>query len=518
MAYSYGQKQWTKGEVITAAALQRMENALVSLVAGAANLNFEAFKGDEEDAGDRGSATQPIYLDGGKFTASDGNVGSTSVPIYLKNGILTQASSIFQTLSSDTNILTVKLNGTTKQCDLVNSVSNTLTPGTSSAAPKIKTTVNGVSGSNITLTTATTDVYGVTKLSSTSSSSEEGLAATPKGVWAAINTLDVSAIAGAASKTLTSISETNGKISATYSDIAIKSSQITDRGTANGVATLDANGKVPSLQLPSYVDDVLEYSASSSFPSTGETGKIYVDTSTNKSYRWSGSQYVVIASDLALGTTSSTAYRGDYGNTAYKHATDANRLTTAQPSGLYKIATTAHGHVASVTAIEKSDITNLGIPAQDTVYTHPTFTAYESGLYKITVNNEGHVSAATPVSANDIASLAESAINTAINNMISNFGLTLQMPSITWTEDDTNGIISATADAYQNETTVVIEKEVSGAWVTYTEGDNWAIGDAFRATCTRTATISGQTYTNTLTDTHTTTTEYTGSASEPEEP
>lgn len=140
----------------------------------------------------------------------------------------------------------------------------------------------------------------------------------------------------------------------------------TAKGAASGVAELDANGKVPSSQLPSYVDDVLEYTAKSSFPTTGETGKIYVDTTTNLTYRWSGSAYVEISPSLALGTTSSTAYRGDYGNTAYSHATDSSRLTTAQSSGLYKIATTAQGHIASVTAVAKSDITGLGIPGSDT--------------------------------------------------------------------------------------------------------------------------------------------------------
>ena len=138
------------------------------------------------------------------------------------------------------------------------------------------------------------------------------------------------------------------------------------KGANSGLAELDANGKVPTSQLPSFVDDVLEYSAQSSFPATGETGKIYIAQDTNKTYRWSGTAYVEISSSLALGTTSSTAYRGDYGNTAYAHATDSSRSTTAQASGLYKIATTAEGHVASTTAVAKSDITDLGIPAQDT--------------------------------------------------------------------------------------------------------------------------------------------------------
>ena len=139
----------------------------------------------------------------------------------------------------------------------------------------------------------------------------------------------------------------------------IKTSQ---KGAASGVAELDSSGKVPTSQLPSYVDDVLEYENKSSFPATGETGKIYVDKATNLTYRWSGTAYVEISPSLALGTTSSTAFRGDYGNTAYIHATDSSRLTTAQTSGLYKIAVSSEGHVSSADAVTKSDITGLGIP------------------------------------------------------------------------------------------------------------------------------------------------------------
>lgn len=78
------------------------------------------------------------------------------------------------------------------------------------------------------------------------------------------------------------------------------------------VATLE-DGKIPTAQLPSFVDDVLEYDNKSGFPEAGETGKIYVATDTNITYRWSGSTYVEIGSSLALGETSSTAYAGDKG-------------------------------------------------------------------------------------------------------------------------------------------------------------------------------------------------------------
>lgn len=99
----------------------------------------------------------------------------------------------------------------------------------------------------------------------------------------------------------------------------------TEKGSANGVASLGSDGKVPSSQLPSYVDDVLEFNNKSSFPSTGETGKIYVAKDTNLTYRWSGSAYVEISPSLALGETSSTAYPGDKGKT---NATNIASLQT----------------------------------------------------------------------------------------------------------------------------------------------------------------------------------------------
>lgn len=92
------------------------------------------------------------------------------------------------------------------------------------------------------------------------------------------------------------------------------SGDITDKiGQANGIAGLGSDGKVPSSQLPSYVDDVLEFDNRTGFPQTGESGKIYIAKDTNKTYRWSGSAYVEISQSLALGETSSTAYAGNKG-------------------------------------------------------------------------------------------------------------------------------------------------------------------------------------------------------------
>lgn len=103
-----------------------------------------------------------------------------------------------------------------------------------------------------------------------------------------------------------------------------------EKGIANGVASLDEAGKVPAVQLPSYVDDVLEFDNQAGFPKTGESGKIYVAKDTNKSFRWSGSTYTEISKSLALGETASTAFPGDKGKTAYDHSQVAHAPANAE--------------------------------------------------------------------------------------------------------------------------------------------------------------------------------------------
>ena len=148
------------------------------------------------------------------------------------------------------------------------------------------------------------------------------------------------------------------------------------KGAANGVAELDSNGKVPAAQLPSYVDDVLEYNGTSAFPATGEDGKIYVDTATNKTYRWSGTQYVEISQSLALGETSSTAYAGDKGKEAHDLAEAAlpkagGTMSGAIAMGGNKITGLAAGS-ANGDAVRYEQLTGLIKTATGTIGTSAT--------------------------------------------------------------------------------------------------------------------------------------------------
>lgn len=160
-----------------------------------------------------------------------------------------------------------------------------------------------------------------------------------------------------------------------------------EMGAPNGVATLDSAGLVPASQLPSYVDDVLEFTSISQFPQTGEKDKIYVDLSSNLIYRWSGTQYIEISKSLALGETSTTAYAGDKGkanrqaieslpNTIitriqpFAYSTDLVQLTIydvdksglnyeSEDSTIYELKAASQGNAGVMTATDKTQHDSL---------------------------------------------------------------------------------------------------------------------------------------------------------------
>lgn len=149
---------------------------------------------------------------------------------------------------------------------------------------------------------------------------------------------------------------------------------ISTKGQPGGLAELDSTGKVPAAQLPSYVDDVLEFSTKAQFPQIGETGKIYVSKDTNLTYRWTGTQYLEISQSLALGETPSTAYPGDKG----KANRDAlNSMPTKLTS--YLTPTTSTGELVKINyKYAAKDGLNYG-PLQDDNIDIPSATTTNAG-------------------------------------------------------------------------------------------------------------------------------------------
>lgn len=141
-------------------------------------------------------------------------------------------------------------------------------------------------------------------------------------------------------------------------------------------ATLDSSGKVPSSQLPSYVDDVIEgYYSSGKFyynedrtsEISGETGKIYTDLISNKTYRWGGSAYVEISTSLAIGTVTGTAYDGASGA---KNASDISSLQNSVSANtadieMLRINTAAKTHTHTFASISNKPTTLSGYGITD---------------------------------------------------------------------------------------------------------------------------------------------------------
>ena len=135
-----------------------------------------------------------------------------------------------------------------------------------------------------------------------------------------------------------------------------------EKGIANGIATLDSGGKVPSTQLPSFVDDVLEFVNLAGFPISGESGKIYVALDTNKTYRWSGTTYIYITSgavDSVAGKTGVVILaKADVGIDSVDNTSDAakvvlsaTKLTTARTINSVSFDGSANITVADATKL-----------------------------------------------------------------------------------------------------------------------------------------------------------------------
>lgn len=291
-----------------------------------------------------------------------------------------------------------------------NAFSNVKVGDVTVAADSTTDTLTLASGTNVTITPdASTDTITISAKDTTYSAATTSVS----GLMSADDKTKLDGIATGANKyTLPSASSSTlggvkvgSNITVSSGTISLTKSNVTSalgytpinstlKGANNGIAELDENGKVLTSQLPSYVDDVIEATALSSFPSAGEAGKIYVDTSTNKTYRWSGSGYTEISASLALGETSSTAYRGDRGKVAYDHSqaaharTDATKTAASSTNGNILIngtEITVYKHPAGTNphGTTKSDVGLGNVPNVATNDQTPSYTE-ASSLAKLT--------------------------------------------------------------------------------------------------------------------------------------
>lgn len=169
---------------------------------------------------------------------------------------------------------------------------------------------------------------------------------------------------------------------------------IGNKGAANGVASLDSGGKIPASQLPAGYDNVdmlqsfvttnpssnmrigqkfyntttkkifIATSATTGVETAAEgSDKIYINITENKSYRWTGATMVAVGdgSGVALGTTSSTAFRGDYGNTLYTNFGSGTRLTGTQDARDFFINKEGKEFIQSI--IVSRDTTKVNLSA-----------------------------------------------------------------------------------------------------------------------------------------------------------
>jgi phage-related tail fiber protein len=146
----------------------------------------------------------------------------------------------------------------------------------------------------------------------------------------------------------------------------------TDKGIANGVATLDGTGRIPAAQLPSYVDDVLEFANLAALPATGEAGKIYITLDNNATLRWTGTVYVAVGagtgtadSALILTTARNIAITGDATwNVNFNGGANVTAALTLANSGVVagtypKVTVDAKGRVTGGAALVAADIPAL---------------------------------------------------------------------------------------------------------------------------------------------------------------
>jgi hypothetical protein len=177
---------------------------------------------------------------------------------------------------------------------------------------------------------------------------------------------------------------------------------LAEKGVANGVATLDESGLVPTTQLPSYVDSVVEYANLASFPATGVSGVIYIALDTNKTYRWSGAVYTAITSgavDSVAGKTGVvTLVKADVGLSNVDDTTDvAKPISTAQATAIALKSNTASPTFTGVPAAPTAAITTNTTQLATTAFVNAEIANDAAPLAHVGAGAAAHAVATTSV-------------------------------------------------------------------------------------------------------------------------
>lgn len=205
-------------------------------------------------------------------------------------------------------------------------------------------------------------------------------------------------VALAASTAAADTAETNARVSADNAlQVAVDAKiPLSQKGVANGVATLDGSGLIPTNQLPSYVDDVLDFANLAAFPGTGISGKIYVALDSSDIYRWSGSSYIKVSdavsmSDAAtkLATARNIVLGGDAtGSVAFDGSSNVTLSVTVNDD--------SHNHVIGNVDGLSTSLASKAL-ATDLTNTNTRVDAAEADILALDVNANATLSKTSPV-------------------------------------------------------------------------------------------------------------------------
>lgn len=158
-----------------------------------------------------------------------------------------------------------------------------------------------------------------------------------------------------------------------------------EMGVANGVATLNANAKIPNNLLDSII---VKYSTTSELPTNGESNKIYIVN--NLLYIWDGTKYEEVSKSLDIGTTEGTAYEGSKGKALENNKVDkvegkqlsTNDYTTAEKNKVAEAINESTANTLITTAINSLTKTSIGLNNVDNTsdLNKPISTATQTAL------------------------------------------------------------------------------------------------------------------------------------------